>query len=139
MPAVIRFVLILISLTCFFLSVLRIRISDPGSNNRNKRGGRKKFVVLPFCSHKYHKLFSYFIFDRLIKNFSQLTKDYSAFDLKNWHKDLENMGLGSRIRKKTYSGSQTQESKRHRILVPDPQHCFCFIIPSAPHSKSLYA
>jgi hypothetical protein len=36
------------------------------------------------------------------------------------------MGLGSEIRdpEKTYSGSRIQESKRHRIPDPDPQHCF---------------
>ncbi len=37
------------------------------------------------------------------------------------------MGLGSEIRdpEKTYSGSRiwVQESKRHRILDPGPQHC----------------
>ncbi len=33
---------------------------------------------------------------------------------------------GSDIRdpEKTYSGSRIQGSKRHRIPVPDPQHCF---------------
>jgi len=30
--------------------------------------------------------------------------------------------VGSGIRKKTYSGSQIQGSKRHRIPDPDPQH-----------------
>ena len=34
------------------------------------------------------------------------------------------MGLGSRIRKKTHSGSRIQGSKRHRIPDPDPQHWF---------------
>jgi hypothetical protein len=36
------------------------------------------------------------------------------------------MILGSEIRdpEKTYSGSRIQGSKGHRILDPDPQHCF---------------
>jgi hypothetical protein len=43
------------------------------------------------------------------------------------------MGLGSGIRKKPIPDPQSriQESKRHRIQDPDPQHCctdFCFAL-----------
>ncbi len=51
-------------------AVLRIRdvypgsrISDPASNNSNKRGGGNNlwsFRTIPFCSHKVHKIENYF-------------------------------------------------------------------------------
>jgi hypothetical protein len=36
---------------------------------------------------------------------------------------LSEIMVGSGIRKKTYSGSRIQGSKRYRIPDPDPQHC----------------
>jgi hypothetical protein len=39
------------------------RISDPGSNNR--RG--KNMMSYFFCSHKYHKIVNYFIFELVKK------------------------------------------------------------------------
>jgi len=42
------------------------RIPDPKSATKEK--GEKKFVVLPFfCSHKYHKIENYFIFELVKK------------------------------------------------------------------------
>ncbi len=44
------------------------RISDPGSNNSNKREGRKKICYRTFfCSHKYHKTVNYVIFELVKK------------------------------------------------------------------------
>jgi hypothetical protein len=51
------------------------RISDPGSRIKDpktgtKERGEKKFVVIPFfCSHKFHKIENYFIFEMLKKKF----------------------------------------------------------------------
>jgi hypothetical protein len=53
------------------------RISDPGSNNKNKRGGRKIIFVAFFCSHQVPKIGNYFIFEQVSgteRIFSQLTK-----------------------------------------------------------------
>ena len=55
------------------------QISDPGSKNSNKREGWKKLVVKPFfCSHKFHKIENYFIFEMLKKifwaNFQRIMK-----------------------------------------------------------------
>jgi hypothetical protein len=36
------------------------RIPDP--KTATKERGEKKFVVKPFCSHKFHKIENYFIF-----------------------------------------------------------------------------
>ncbi len=50
----------------------------------------------------------------------QFSKNYRTFYTKLCHQALRNMGLGSGIRKKTYSGSRirVQGSKRHRIPYP---------------------
>jgi hypothetical protein len=42
------------------------RIPDPKTETKER--GEKKFVVIPFfCSHKFHKIESYFIFEMLRK------------------------------------------------------------------------
>jgi hypothetical protein len=42
------------------------QISDPKTGTKER--GRKKFVVIPFfCSHKFHKIVNYFIFEMLKK------------------------------------------------------------------------
>jgi hypothetical protein len=42
----------------------------PDPDYSNKREGGEKFVVLPFfCSHKYHKIENYFIFELVKKKF----------------------------------------------------------------------
>jgi hypothetical protein len=43
-------------------------IPDPGSKNLNKREGRKKICCHTFfCSHKFHKIENYFIFEMMKK------------------------------------------------------------------------
>ncbi len=120
------------------------RISDPGSKNSNKREGLKKIVVIGylFCSHKFHKIVNYFIFEMLKKkiwtNFQRIIELYTQKIVtklsKIWVWDpgsriqgskrhrISDPGVkkapdpGSRGQKGT--GSRIQGSKRHRI--PDP-------------------
>jgi hypothetical protein len=105
------------------------RISDPGSKNSNKSEGWKKIVVIPFfCSHKFHKIVNYFIFEMLKKkicaNFQRILELFTQ------KLSLSSQKYGFGIRdpdrdpEKTYSGSRIQGSKRHRIPHPDPQHWF---------------
>jgi hypothetical protein len=103
------------------------RISDPKTATK-ERGEKKNFLYL-FCSHKFHKIENYFIFEMLIIHLGQFSRNYRTFYPKNCHQALKNMCLvsgirdpKSEIRKKTYSGSRIHGSKRHRIPVPDPQH-----------------
>ncbi len=44
------------------------RILDSGSNNNNKREGWKMCCPTCFCSHEYHKIVNYFIFEQAKKN-----------------------------------------------------------------------
>jgi hypothetical protein len=44
---------------------LGFRIPDP--KTATKERGEKKFVIILFCSHKFHKIESYFIFELLKK------------------------------------------------------------------------
>ncbi len=38
------------------------------NSNKKEKGEKNKFVVLPFfCSHKYHRIKNYFIFDQVKK------------------------------------------------------------------------
>jgi hypothetical protein len=69
-------------------------------------------------------------FQRIIEVFTQIiaTKLSKIWD---WNQ-------GSEIRKKTYSGSQIQGSKRHRIPDPDPQHClYLFVDVTDPLAERL--
>ncbi len=84
-------------------------IPDPGSKNSNKREGEKKnFCHTFFCSHKFHKIENYFIFDMLNKkiwpNFPRIievfTQKIVTKPSKIWVWD---------------PGSRIQGSKRHRI------------------------
>ncbi len=52
------------------------RIPDLGSKNRNKREGWKKICYTFFCSHKFHKIVNYFIFEMLKKKLSQSSQKY---------------------------------------------------------------
>ncbi len=92
----------------------------PGSgsryNNSHKRGG-KKTAVLHFCSHKYHKIVNYFIFEPIT--------NICVWD------------PGSEIRdpEKIYSGSRTRGQNR----IPDPQHwrVEMFLLLSSPNRNPL--
>ncbi len=119
-----------------FLAVLRIRDVYPGSRilicthpgsgipdpkTATKERGEKKLVIIPFyVATNFTKLKISLVLKCRRKNSGQFSKNYRTFYPKNCHCALKNMGLGSGIRKKTYSGSRIQGSKRHRI--PDPDH-----------------
>ncbi len=102
----------------------RIRISDPGFKNSNKREGSTKISCHTFfCSHKFHKIVNYFIFEllqnKIWDNFQRITRLFIQKIVtklsKIWVWDL---GSG-----KNLSQIRDQGSKRHRTPDPDPQHC----------------
>jgi hypothetical protein len=109
------------------------RIPDPGSRipdpkTVTKERGEKKFVIILFCGHKFHKIEYYVIFEMLKKkilaNFQRIAEVFTQ-KIFNMLSNIWVWDPGSEIRdpEKTYSGSRIQGSKRHRIPDPDPQHC----------------
>jgi hypothetical protein len=63
---------------CTLKTVLRIRDFYPGSRiqkQQQKRGVEKFVVISFFCSHKFHKIVNYFIFEMLKKQFGQFFKE----------------------------------------------------------------
>ncbi len=103
------------------------QIPVPGSKKQLKRGMKKNCCHTIFCSHKFHKIANYFMFEMLKKiiraNFQRIKELFTQKLSINSQK----YGFGIRdprsgIRKKTYSGSRIQGSKKHRIPDPDPQH-----------------
>jgi hypothetical protein len=101
--------------------------THPGSRIQKERGEKKICYHTIFCSHKFHKIEFYFIFEmpkkisaslqRIIEVFSQkiftkLSKIW-VWDPRSGIRDLR-----SGIRIKAYSGSRIQGSKRH--WIPDP-------------------
>jgi hypothetical protein len=75
-----------------------------------------------FCSHKFHKIKNYFIFEMLKKiilvNFQRIIELFTQNIVNNLSKN----GFGIGDPEKTFSGSRIQGSKRHRMPDPDPQH-----------------
>jgi hypothetical protein len=75
-------------------TVLRIRdvypgsrISDPGSKNGNKREEWKKiWCYTIFCSHKFHIIENYFIFETLLKKIIWATKHWKNYTFPNHKK-----------------------------------------------------
>jgi hypothetical protein len=58
------------------------RIPDPGSRtqkHQEKRGVKKNLLSYLFCSHKFHKIENYFIFEMLKKNFLAGFQDFLEF------------------------------------------------------------
>jgi hypothetical protein len=49
------------------------RIPDPKTSTKER--GEKKIVVIPICSHKFHKIENYFIFEMLKKKISPIFKE----------------------------------------------------------------
>ncbi len=88
-----------------------------------KRGVKKISCHTFFCSHKFHKIVNYFIFEMLKKkmwaNFQRIIELFT----KKIVAKLSKIWFGIRDSEKTYSGSRNQGSKKHRIPDPDPQHC----------------
>ncbi len=116
------------------------RISDPASriqNQQQKRGVKKKILSYLFCSHKFHKIENYFIFEMLKKNcwanFQRIielfTQNIVTKLSKIWVCDP---GSGGIRKKPTLDpGSRKIPNPRvkkapdlgSRIPDPDPQHC----------------
>jgi hypothetical protein len=96
-----------------------LSIPDPGSNNNNKRGGEKKFVVLPFFVATNFTKFKIILFwNRYRKKLFQFTKYHSTFYLKDvfriWIRDPE----------ETYTGSRGQKGTGSQI----PQHWVALLV-----------
>jgi hypothetical protein len=113
------------------------RIPDPGSRiqEQQQKSGVKKICCHNFlCSHKFHKIASYFSFEVLKKNIWANFQRIIELFPKKLSISSQKYGFGIRIRdpEKTYSRSRTQRSKRRRIPDPDPQHWF------SRSSSSLY-
>jgi hypothetical protein len=108
-----------------FIPDLGSRIPVPESKNRNKREGWKKICRYTFfCSHKFHKIVNYFIFEMVKKKFEPTFKKLSLSSQKY---GFGSWDPGSEIRhkEKTCSGSRipdsgVQGSKRQRIPDPGP-------------------
>jgi hypothetical protein len=99
------------------------RIQDLGSkNSNNKREGWKFFFFSTlFCSHKYQKIWNYFIFELIRKNFGPIYKNYWTFYPKNCHWQKYGFGIRDPRSGINLLRIPDPEFKRHRI--PDPQHC----------------
>ncbi len=83
------------------------RIPDFGSQNL-------------FCSHKFHKIVNYFIFEMLkTKMWANFQRIIELFTQK-LSLISQKYEFGIRDPEKTYSGSRIHGLKKHRI--PDPQH-----------------
>jgi hypothetical protein len=115
--------------------VLRIRAVYPESRiqkQQQKRGVKTNLLSYLFCSHEFHKIENYFIFEMLKKIWASfqriiklLTQKFVTNLSKKWVWDPGSEIRHPRSGKKNYSGSRirVQESKRHRIPGPNPQHC----------------
>ncbi len=77
-------------------------------------GSKKICCHTFFCSHKFHIIENYFIFEMLTKkiwtNFQRIIEIFS----KNCHQALKNMGLGSRGQKS--SGSRIRKLQKRQVL-----------------------
>jgi hypothetical protein len=113
----------------------RSRIPDP--KTATKERGKKISCHNFFCSHKFHKIENYLIFEMLKKklwaNFQRFIK-FFTLKLSLISKKYE-FGSGSGIRdpgsgknlfripgSKMGLGSEIRGSKRHQVPDPDPQH-----------------
>ncbi len=90
------------------------RIPDLGSRiqkQQQKRGVKKNLLSKPFfVATNFTKLKIILFFKCWRKNLGQFSKNYRTFFTKICHKALKSMGLGSGIRKKTYSGSRVKKA-----------------------------
>jgi hypothetical protein len=91
------------------------RIPNLGSRILDPKTSTKISCHAFFCSHKFHKIEYYLIFEMLKKkiwaNFQRIIELF-------YPKNSQKYGLGIRDPRKTYSRSQIQGSTKHRI--PDP-------------------
>jgi hypothetical protein len=97
------------------------QISDPGSripDPKNSNKSEKKFVVIPFfCSHKFHKIENYLIFEMLKKKIWPIFKELYNFLFKKLSLCSQKYGFGIRDPEKTYPGSRGQKGTGSRIRI----------------------
>jgi hypothetical protein len=98
------------------------RIPDP--KTATKERGEKKIVVIPFCSHKFHKIKNYFIFEMLKEkiwaNFQIIIEFlHKKLSLSSKKYGFKNRYPRSRIRdpEKTYPGSRGHKGTGSRIRI----------------------
>ncbi len=97
------------------------RISDPGSQDSNKREGWKKIVVIPlYLATNFAKLNIILVLKSWRKKFGSIVKELFKFLPKKLSLSSQTNGFGIR----------DPGVKRHRIPDPDPQHCH---LVSTPH------
>jgi hypothetical protein len=98
------------------------RIPDLENNKSNKRERGKEFCGPNFFfAPDITKLKIIIFFNWLRKKSEPI---YKVFLLQQLSLSSQKYGFGIRDPKKTFSGSQIQGLKRHRIPDPDPLHCF---------------
>jgi hypothetical protein len=90
------------------------RIQDP--KTATKERSEKNLLSHLFCSHEFHKIEDYYIFEmRNKKIWPDFQRIIEVFTQKNVTK-LSKIWVWD-------PGSRIQGLKRHRIPDPDPQHC----------------
>jgi hypothetical protein len=103
-----------------------LSIPDPKQQQKRKRVREKKFCATFFCSHKYHKIKNYFIFEQVKKklwaNLHRIIKHFTQKIViklsKIWVWDP---GYEIRDPEKTYSGSRIQKTEPNpEFIIPDP-------------------
>jgi hypothetical protein len=111
------------------------RISDPKTATKERGEGDKKICCHTFyCSHKFHKIEYYFIFEMMKKkNFGQFSKNYGTFYPKICHygfgirdpgSDIRDPGSGKKPIPDPGSGSRGQKAPdpRSRIRIRNAEH-----------------
>ncbi len=110
------------------------RIPDlgiPDPKTVTKERGKKNLLSYFFCSHKFHKIEYYVIFEMVKKKFGPISKELLKFLPKKFPIFSQIYGFGIR-----YPGSgknlfwipdpgvKKEPDPGSRIPDPDPQHCF---------------
>jgi hypothetical protein len=93
-----------------------------------------------FYSQKFNKIVNYFILKCSTKKYRSIFKELLNFFLKKLSLSSQKYEFGIRvprsgIRKKTYSGSRIQGSKRHRIPDPHATLAYYFLEVRYPHKS----
>ncbi len=96
-------------------------ILDPGSRIQKREQNRDVKINCChtfFCSHKFHKIVNYFIFEMpKKKKFGPISKELQNFVPKKLSLSSQKYGFGIRDPEKTYSGSRGQKGIGSRIRI----------------------
>ncbi len=107
---------------------------DPESKNSNKREGWKQICCHTFiCSHKFHKIVNYFIFEMLKKKFGPIFKELLNFLPKILSLSSQKYGFGirnlrSRVRKKPIPDPGSRGQKGTGSRIPDHNTVFIWYV-----------